>query len=437
MRNLSAPGALGPAMVEQTTNVAVESFGAIEKADLGPFLERVGDARVVLLGEMTHGTSEFYRMRARITMELVREKGFDVVGLEADWPDAGRVDQYVRARPATADWTAFARWPPWMWRNDEFRRLVEDLRAWNTAHAGGKVQVCGLDLYSVHTSIAEVLSYLGEHASPEAVEAARARYACLTRWEDPAEYGAAATRALAECEEDVVAMLRELLEKRVATPDGEELFDAQRNAALVRGAEQYYRSMYQGRVSSWNLRDTHMADTLEAVLEHRGPDSKAVVWAHNSHVGDAAGSEMGRRGETTLGSLCRERWRCRLVGQFTDRGTVVAASAWDAPGQVMDVTPSRRDSHGATLASVGPARFLLPLDRAVEAGGSAGALTEERLERAIGVVYRAETERYSHHFGAVLPQRFDEVVWFDTTRALTPLPTAEVGEVPDTYPFAV
>lgn len=428
-------------MVEQAVTVAVESFGAIEEADLGPFLERVGDARVVLLGEMTHGTSEFYRMRARITRDLVREAGFDVVALEADWPDAALVDRHVRGRPGDRagerpEWTAFARWPPWMWRNDEFRRLVDDLHAWNRDRPEDeRVQVCGLDLYSVHASIAEVLSYLERHA-PGAAQAARDRYECLSRWEDPADYGAAA-RDLEACEADVVAMLRDLLRRRVEAPDHEALFDAQRNAAVVRGAEAYYRSLYRGRASSWNLRDAHMVATLEAVLRHRGPDSRAVVWAHNSHVGDAAGSEMGLRGETTLGSLCRERWTCRLVGQFTDRGTVVAADHWEAPGRVMEVRPSRPDSHGATLRGVGPARFLLPLDRAAEAGGRGGDLTREALERAIGVVYRPETERHSHHVRAVLPERFDEVVWFDTSTALTPLPTTRVGRVPDTYPFAV
>lgn len=420
---------------------AVERFSSIDEADLDPFIQRIGDARVVLLGEMTHGTSEFYRMRARITQELVKHHGFDVVALEADWPDAARVDHYVRHRDvAPREWQPFARWPPWMWRNAEFAALVDDLRGHNLGlDARQRATVCGLDMYSMSTSITEVLSYLEEH-DPEAAKAARRRYGCLSGWqEDPAHYGAAALRGLADCEEPVVEMLREMLARRVeeAELDGDALFEAQRNAQVVQAAEEYYRAMYRGEVSSWNLRDSHMADTLESVLHHRGPDSRAIIWAHNSHVGDAAASEMGRRGETTLGALCRAKTDAYLVGQFTDHGTVVAGADWDAPAQVKVVQTARRDSHEAWLGGFGK-MFFMPLrnppgtsaqdgDRAV--GG--------RLERAIGVVYRPDTERQSHYFRSDLAGRFDEVVWFEETSALQRLDVPTVHDVPETYPFGV
>jgi protein-L-isoaspartate(D-aspartate) O-methyltransferase len=420
---------------------AAEPFEGIGAADLEPLLQRVGDARLVLLGEATHGTSEFYRMRARITRELIERKGFTVVAVEADWPDAARIDHWVRdlEHPAP-DWIAFTRFPTWMWRNHEVRELVEWLRERNRGVAvERRVGFYGLDLYSLHTSIAAVLVYLDE-VDPDSAAVARARYGCLTPWSsDPASYGyAALTRQYRSCEPEVVGMLRDLLDKRLRYlhADGERYFDAVQNARLVTDAERYYRLMYYGGVESWNHRDTHMFDTLRHILEARGAGSKAVVWAHNSHLGNARATEMSARGELNIGQLCREVFGSEVhaVGFGTDRGTVAAASDWGAAMEIKSVRPSAARSYERLCHESGVSRFLLALR---EEGPLRAALMEPRLERAIGVIYRPETELASHYFAAHLPAQFDEWIWFDESRAVEPLATHEVAGLPVTYPFGL
>ena len=423
----------------------------MDSADLGALAERAAGARVVLLGEATHGTSEFYRFRARLTRELVERHGFNVVALEADWPDAARVDRHVRHRAEPTDGEErpiFSRFPRWMWRNREFAGLVE----WMAEHNAGvgeaerRVSLHGLDLYSLHASIDEVLRYL-EDVDPEAAEVARLRYGCLTPWEqDPALYGRAAlSDRYASCEDEVVAALVDLLERRLdySAADGERFLDAERNARLVADAERYYRVMYYGSRESWNLRDRHMFETLERVLAFRGEDARAVVWAHNSHNGDAAATEMGARGETNLGRLSREGFGddAYLVGFGTDHGTVAAASDWGGRMEVKDVRPSHERSYERLCHDSGRPRFVLPLTDPLH-DEIPEALAPARLERAIGVIYRPETELASHYFQAVLPRQFDAWVWIDETRAVEPLPGAELGGdgaagLPDTYPFGV
>jgi len=428
-----------PALVRE----CAERIDDIEDAELGPLLERIGKARVVCLGEASHGTSEFYAMRARITRELIEREGFTIVAAEADWPDAARIDHYVRHADAPpAEWTAFARFPTWMWRNREVRDFVDWLHERNAGlpperHAGFH----GLDLYSLHTSIRRVLAYL-ETVDPDTAALARRRYGCLSPWEtDPATYGRAVVTGRFEgCEEKVVAMLRELLDRRLEymARDGARFHDAVQNARLVADAERYYRAMYYGGEASWNLRDSHMFGTLELLLDHHGPDARAVVWAHNSHLGDAVWTEMGARGQTNLGHLCREAYgdgAC-LVGFGTDHGTVAAASDWDGPMEVKDVRPSHERSYERVCHDAGVEAFLLALrdparDELLE------ELLPPRLERAIGVIYRPETELASHYFQARLPRQFDEWIWFDETSAVTPIPTAELEDVPDTYPFGL
>jgi protein-L-isoaspartate(D-aspartate) O-methyltransferase len=422
---------------------AAESFASIETADLGPLMERIGSARIVLLGEATHGTSEFYRMRERITRELIVKKGFRFVAIEADWPDAARVDHYVRHfQYPPSEWTAFARFPTWMWRNTEVRDFVGWLRKHNgTAEKSQRVAFHGLDLYSLYDSIRSVLNYLDE-VDPESAKVARERYGCLTPWQrDPATYGhAALTGTYPTCEADVVRALGDLLAKRraYAEHDGERFLDAEQNARLVANAERYYRIMYYGSRASWNLRDNHMFETLKNLLAFHGADSKAVVWAHNSHVGDAAATEMGARGEYNIGQLCRKEFgdKAYLVGFGTHSGTVAAASDWDGPMEVKKVRPALPNSYEQLCHSTGLARFMLGLRGRGDLCGPNG-LGKERLERAIGVIYRPETELASHYFQASLPQQFDEYVWFDDTHAVTPLDTAEIKGLPDTYPFGV
>jgi protein-L-isoaspartate(D-aspartate) O-methyltransferase len=435
---------LGADALARLVRESAEPIDDIESVSLSPLLERIGDARVVLLGEATHGTSEFYRMRARITRELILRRGFRLLALEADWPDAAVVDRYVRHLPASPrPWQAFSRFPTWMWRNQETRELVEWLREFNRdrVEPSARVSFHGLDLYTLYTSAAEVVRYL-ERVDPVAARAAKERYGCLSPWEgDPAAYGRAALMGqFRRCEDHVVAMLGELLARRLeyAAADGDEFIDAVQNARLVADAERYYRVMYYGSVAAWNLRDQHMFDTLESLLDLRGAGSKIVVWAHNSHLGDARATEMGSRGEHNVGSLCRNKFEDTVfaVGFGTNAGTVAAASGWDGPMQVMSVTPALADSyeghfHRAQIRA-GLVHLRHPRREALR-----DVLSAPRLERAIGVVYRPDSELESHYFQAVLPRQFDEYIWFDRSSAVTALPAAVPIGVPDTYPFGL
>ena len=423
-------------------NNAAEPFEDIRSADLGALLDRIGEARVVLLGEASHGTSEFYRMREKISRELITRKGFDFVAIEGDWPDAARIDHYVRHRETPpSEWTAFARFPTWMWRNQEVRGFVDWLRGHNAVlKPEMRVAFHGLDLYSLYDSIRQVLEYL-DGIDPPSAKIARVRYGCLTPWQaDPATYGhAALTGRYPTCENDVVRMLKDLLAKRqaYADRDGERFLDAEQNARLVANAERYYRIMYYGSRASWNLRDGHMFETLKRLLDHHGPTSKGIVWAHNSHIGDASATEMSARGEHNIGQLCRQQFGhdCYAIGFGTDHGTVAAASDWDGDMEVKRVRPALPDSYERLCHEAGVARFLLPLRDGEQL--HVRGLMKPRLERAIGVIYRPESERASHYFEAALPHQFDEYIWFDETRAVTPFRADELKGMPDTYPFGV
>ncbi|HLK10639.1 MAG TPA: protein-L-isoaspartate(D-aspartate) O-methyltransferase [Candidatus Binatia bacterium] len=409
-------------------------------ADLGALIERIGDARLVLIGEATHGTSEFYALRAELTKALIRACGFTIVAAEADWPDAARIHRYVRGMPAAEvpRWRAFARFPAWMWRNHEVLAFVEWLRAWNGAHA--PVGFYGLDLYSMYRSLRLVLEYL-DRVDPETARIARERYGRLTPWEgDPATYGRAVLSGRYQgCEAEVVAMLRDLLARELeyAARDGEHFLDAVGNARVVANAERYYRALYYGGVESWNQRDRHMFETLEALLRFHGPEAKAILWEHNSHLGDAAATEMGVRGEINVGHLCRRAFgdRAYLVGFGTDHGTVGAAHDWDGPMEVMTVRPAHPESYERLCHDTGLGAFFLHL-RTPARDAVRAELAPARLERAIGVVYRPDTELQSHYFHAALPYQFDEYVWFDATRAVRPVTDAEARGLPRAHPFA-
>jgi len=433
----------GPASpIAHLIREACQPITGIDDLDLGPLLDQIDDARVVLLGEATHGTSEFYRMRTRITAELVMRRGFNMVAIEGDWPDAARVDHHVRGLkfPLRDDLT-FTRFPAWMWRNREVVELITWLKSHNEVVEDPRRRVGfhGLDLYSLYKSLDAVLHYLDD-VDPKAAKIARERYACLSPWErDPALYGRAAiTEGYARCERPVVDVLRDLLEHRLdyATADGDRFFDAASNAHLVAAAEEYYRVMYYGGPASWNLRDQHMFDTLERLLSFRGPDSKAVVWAHNSHVGDARATEMGAaRGEHNIGQLCRQAFgdEAFSIGFGTHTGTVAAATDWDGPMQIKRVRPSHPASYERLCHDAGVAAFLLAL-RYPARDSVREELGSPRLERAIGVIYRPETELQSHYFQAALPWQFDAYVWFNETRAVEALELdAARAEIPHVY----
>jgi erythromycin esterase-like protein len=410
--------------------------------DFAAAFDCFGDARIVLLGEGTHGTHEFYAARAAITRHLIKNHGFNIIAVEGDWPDIARIDDYIRhnaPRPRLGD--PFIRFPTWMWRNQEVLALADWLRRHNHGLADDRqTSMRGLDVYSLGESIHAVIAYLDQHDPDEAM-AARRRYGCLTPWQDePQSYGRAVVSGrLAGCEDAIVAQLGELLGRRMQllAEDGEHYFDAERNARIVRAAEQYYRSIYRGGAESWNLRDRHMFETLQALIAHQS-DGRAIVWAHNSHIGDASATAMGWRGEFNIGQLCRSAYgdQAVLIGFGTDRGTVAAASDWGGAMEVMKVRPAREDSWESCFRRTGLARSL------TNWRGSADpdlkeALSQAMLERAIGVVYRPQTELASHYFQAVLAEQFDAFVWFEETRAVTPIPGERPEGAPETWPFGL
>lgn len=429
--------------------------------DASEVVSLIGQAELVLLGESTHGSSEFYRLRADITRALFEQGRVDAIAVEADWPDALRVSRFVRgedgdsrAEDALGD---FQRFPLWMWRNQEVLRFAAWLRGANQARdPQARVGFYGLDLYSLHASMQAVIAYL-DHSQPQAAQQARERYACFEQFApDPQHYGYAASFGeLESCENQVVAQLVSLQQQRQANLSSnarseDELFYAEQNARVARDAEAYYRAMYRGRNQSWNLRDTHMADTLDALREHLqmrlGRAPRIVVWAHNSHIGDARATEMGRGGEINLGQLMRERHgpdRVFLLGFTTHTGAVTAASEWDSPAQLKMLRPSLPNSiehalHETSRQDTRYRRFLLPLRGRQALHESLAA--SKLLERAVGVIYLPDTERTSHYFEADVSAQFDALLHVDDTTALHPLDTGahwKTEDQPETWPSGI
>ena len=412
-------------------------------ANLDPLMDRIGDAQFVLLGEASHGTSEYYIWRARLSERLIREKGFSFVAVEGDWPDCYQVNRYVRAfgnAYATARETldAFGRWPTWMWANEEVLEFTERLRELNDGRPEDeRVGFYGLDVYSLHDSMSAVERYL-RRVDPDAAKRARRAYGCFDPYgEDVQEYAMATALVPTSCEDEAIAMLQEL--RRNAPEyreDGREaFFNAEQNALTVRNAELYYRTMVRGGPASWNIRDTHMIETLERLVNHHGPGTKAIVWEHNTHIGDARATDMARAGMVNVGQLARERWDdvgVVLVGFGSHRGSVIAGDEWGAPMRRMPVPPARGGSWEDVLHRAGPENKLLLLD---EVQGR-DLWDDPRGHRAIGVVYDPNAERWGNYVPTVLPSRYDAFLYIDETEALRPLPirVRNDGEVPETYP---
>ena len=429
------PEATLPELIYQSS----EHFARIDHVNLDNLLQRIGDSRLVLLGEASHGTAEFYEMRARITRELVERKGFNIIAVEADWPDAACIDRYIHdsSSDPLLESKPFSRFPTWMWANQSVLEFTHWLKARNEKISSPEEQTgfYGLDLYSMFSSMEVVLNYL-EEVDPETAEVARLRYGCMMPWaNDPAMYAQVTlTRQYRECEKDVLDTLQNLMKKRVdyCRADGERFFNAEQNARLVANAERYYRTMYYAENNSWNQRDQHMFETLQSVLKFRGPTSKAVIWEHNSHIGDARATQMSARGEFNIGQLARQEYgdNAYLIGFGTDHGTVAAASEWGGPMEVKQVQPSHIDSYERICHETMTDNFLLPLRKPLQEI-TRNKLLSERLERAIGVIYRPETELQSHYFYAALPRQFDE------TRAVEPLTRETIKDMPDTFPFGL
>ncbi len=413
--------------------------------DLGPLLERIGEARYVLLGEASHGTSEYYRWRTWISQRLIREEGFSFIAVEGDWPDCYRVNRYVKGFPdsgldAREVLDSFNRWPTWMWANEEVVALAEWLRRHNAGLAEAeRVGFFGLDVYSLWESLYAVIGYLHK-TDRSALPAARRAFRCFEPFgEDVQEYARATALVPDSCEDEVIELLKEL---RGRAPqhqgDGrEEYFVAEQNALVVRGAEAYYRSMVRGGPESWNIRDRHMTETLERLMSHHGPEAKGIVWAHNTHIGDARATDMADDGMVNVGQLVRERHADEgvvLVGFGSHRGTVIAGDEWDAPMERMPVPPAREGSWEDILHRAGEANKLLLLDGVRDDG----AFLEERGHRAIGVVYHPNRERYGNYVPTVLPRRYDAFCYIDETHALHPLHLRpDLTKMPETYPSGV
>jgi erythromycin esterase-like protein len=422
---------------------AAEDLPAIEDPAFGEMFDRFGDKRVVMLGEATHGTSEFYQARAAITRRLIEHHGFNIVAVEADWPDAAAIDRYIRQRSARGTSNIFQRFPSWMWRNAEFSAFVTWMHDANSQREDPSRQIAfyGLDLYNMSDSIATVLQYL-DKTDPDAAAVARERYGCLTPWQsDPATYGRAVlTSGYRKCEEAVLQQCRDLLQRRLedSAEDGDEFLDAAQSARLLASAERYYRIMYYGGRQVWNLRDSYMAETLEHLLDARGPNAKAVVWAHNSHIGDARHTDMGIvHEEVNLGELCRHKFEgeTALIGFGTHDGKVAAASDWNGEMEIKDIAPSLANSYERLCHDSRKPRFLLDFERDQILHDR---LVEQQLQRFIGVIYRPETERMSHYMFASLPQQYDAFVWFDRTHPVKPLARASAAEgAPETFPFGL
>jgi erythromycin esterase-like protein len=449
-------------MVNTTRKILTDAIREVahpltdRRTDYEPLLEMIGDAHFVLLGEASHGTHEFYDTRAIITQRLITEKGFTAVAVEADWPDAYRVNRYVQG--ISGDATArealdsFQRFPLWMWRNQDVLVFLEWLRTYNShlnESEDKKVGFYGLDLYSLYHSIEAVINYL-EAVDPEAAQRARYRYGCFEHTgEDAQDYGYAANFQLtSSCEQDVINQLVELQQHTMeyVQRDGQnaedEFFYAEQNARVVKNAEEYYRSMFGGRISSWNLRDQHMAGTLDALMTYltqQDDTAKIVVWEHNSHLGDARATSMGDEGELNVGQLVRERYpnEAILVGFSTYSGTVTAASARDGPHERKRVRPALPESYEALFHETALPRFFLSLrndNQAIQ------ALRNRHLERAIGVIYLPHSERVSHYFYARLPEQFNGIIHIDETHAVEPLDRSErweAGDLPETAPTAL
>jgi erythromycin esterase-like protein len=434
-------------LVGSARNTALRVDGAT-RDNVQSILDRLPPARVFMLGEASHGTHDFYQFRSCITKHLIERHGLNAVALEGDWPDAYRVNRFVRGggpdRDASAALSGFERFPSWMWRNTDMLSFVRWLREWNDKHPDRKVGVYGLDLYSLMTSVHAVIAYL-DHVDPEAAKRARARYACFDHFAgDTHAYGYAVSAGIVEsCEDAVVQQLIDLQHRArdYAARDGrlaeEEFFFAEQNARLAQNAEEYYRAMFRGRHSSWNVRETHMADTFDSLMRFLGRDGskpKIAVWAHNSHLGDARATEMSERGELNLGQLLRERYGIDAlsIGFTTYEGTVTAASDWDADGERKIVRPALDGSIEHLMHAVDLPQFALFLHDQQLAG-----FATPLLERAIGVIYRPQTERQSHYFQARLTEQFDALIHIDRTTALVPLepsPHWYHEEVPETYP---
>ena len=432
-RNLKAAISIS---AEELIYQSSEHFSSPTEANLDKLLQRIGDSSVVLLGESSHGSAEFCEMRARISQELIENKGFNIVAVEADWPDANYINHYIHGTspdPRLKN-APFSRFPSWIWANQSMLKFTQWLQEYNATFAdnGHSVGFYGLDLYSLNSSIEAVLAYL-DSVDPTTAQQARVRYGCLTPWaKDPTIYGQARlTKQYKKYEKEVLGILRDRLKSRLnyAHADGQRYFSTEQNRRLIAEAEGYYKTLYYAEQNSWSQRDQHMFDTLQSILSFHGKDSKVIIWGHNSHIGDARATQMSARGEFNIGQLVREQYRgsAYSIGLGADHGSLVAASEWGGPMEIKQLKSADRDSYEGLCHRVAADNFLLPLSKPIKPA-LRKRLLAERLERSVGAIYLPENELQNHYFYTCLPQQFDEYIWFDETRAVEPLsPEGGVG----------
>jgi len=411
--------------------------------DLDPLMERIGDARIVMLGEASHGTHEYYTWRSRITKRLIQEKGFNFIAVEGDWPDCYRINRFIKGdateTKAIDVIKQFRRWPTWMWANWEIVALTEWLYQYNwNLDIGKKIGFYGLDVYSLWDSLHEIRAYLQE-TDPAALAAAERAFRCFSPYKD--EEGLSYARSLRlvpqTCEKEVINLLRDF-RKRMGSydQDPENIFSTEQNALVALNAEKYYRSMLEGGAASWNIRDQHMQETLERLTEFHGANAKAIIWEHNTHIGDARATDMADEGMVNIGELARKRYGLEdvvLVGFGSYEGSVVAGQSWSAPMQEMQMPEAIEGSWEELLHQLGSGNKLLMLD---ELRKNLLFASNAIKHRAIGVVYNPAFEQYGNYVPSIVPLRYDAFFYIDHTRALHPLNVeADEHEMPDTYPF--
>jgi len=412
-----------------------------KQSDIDKLIERIGDARIVMLGEASHGTHEYYTWRSMISRRLIKEKKFNFIAVEGDWPDCYKLNRYIKnlaqgqgAKKLLGD---FNRWPTWMWANWEIVALMEWMRNYNTeskANAG----FYGLDVYSLWESMEAIMNYL-EKNDPAALKLAQEAFRCFEPYKNEGRDYAMASRLVPElCENEVVDLLKEIQYKITRyDSDPENVFSTQQNALVTVNAERYYRAMVQGGPHSWNIRDQHMMDTLDRLLQFHGPDSKAIVWAHNTHIGDARATDMVADGMYNIGELARIKYKKEdvfLVGLGSYKGNAVAGRQWGAEMMDMEVPSAVKGSWEYLLHKAGPENKLLLMEDFMD-----DEFMEHHIgHRAIGVVYNSAYEQYGNYVPTILPLRYDAFIYLDHTRALHPLHIKPDGhQTPETYPFGM
>jgi erythromycin esterase-like protein len=412
-----------------------------DKSDLEPLFERIGDARIVMLGESSHGTHEYYTWRSYITRKLISEKGFNIIGVEGDWPDCYKINKYIKGKCERGTelkdiLNTFDRWPTWMWANWEIAALGEWLYDYNK-NKESKIGFYGLDIYSLWESLEAIRKYL-EKNEPEALIKATETFRCFEPYKGDETSYAYASRIVPQlCEEKVLELLLEI-QKRLPQYQLEEesIFSTEQNAVIAVNAEKYYRAMIRSDVDSWNIRDSHMQETLERLLEFHGDSSKAIIWAHNTHIGDARATDMADEGTHNIGELARNAFpgQTYLIGFGSYRGAVIAGKSWGAKMEAMLVPHARKGSWESLLHTVSQKDKLLLMDDFRKS-----IIDEKRIEhRAIGVVYRPEYEKYGNYVPSILPARYDAFIYLDKTKALHPIHIHfDKLAIPETYPFGI